>query len=262
MPAIIPPTLTQAGTRTQGRDRGRRLLAASSFRPGELIATFDDPLVAIPDSAHLGTTTCSYCLSRPGGGAGEGEAQEPAQKRVVVRACTACRTAAYCSTRCQRADWNRAHKRGECGAFQRARARAASGPGASSGGGASLLPTPVRALIRLLVLLPAATGAAENDESVAVAVQGLESHAAEIRGREGRSGAGTPYRDLELQARAALHYLGREPGVDEVQGAIDLLCKVSEWTALLGACGGGGAARANCDGHTAASCPVEIGAMC
>ena len=221
--SAIPATLTQAGSPTRGR--GRRLLAASTFKPGDLIATFDDPLVAIPGSAHLGTTTCSYCLSSQ---PGEAREEEPAQKSV--RACTACRTAAYCSTRCQRADWNRAHKRGECKAFQRARARGSDGGG---GGGASrLLPTPVRALVRLLVLLPVA-GAAENEE--ARAVQGLESHAVEIRGSEGSgggssrssNGAQMPYRDLELQARAALHYLGREPGVEEVQGAIDLLCKVS-----------------------------------
>ena len=222
--SAIPATLTQAGSPTRGR--GRRLLAASTFKPGELIATFDDPLVAIPGSAHLGTTTCSYCLSSQPG-ASEAQEEEPAQKSV--RACTACRTAAYCSTRCQRADWNRAHKRGECKAFQRARARARGSDGGDGGGGGGasrLLPTPVRALIRLLVLLPVA-GAAENEE--ARAVQGLESHAVEIRGSEGSSGGGsqTSYRDLELQARAALHYLGREPGVEEVQGAIDLLCKVS-----------------------------------
>ena len=69
---LIPSSLTVA----ESPDRGRRLLAAAPLKPGELIATFENPLVAIPGSADLGTTMCSYCLSRPLPAGPEQEADE------------------------------------------------------------------------------------------------------------------------------------------------------------------------------------------
>ncbi|RYP81968.1 hypothetical protein DL770_005729 [Monosporascus sp. CRB-9-2] len=193
MPSV-PATLTLAGTTPSAPSRGRRLAAARAFAPGALVATFgDDPLVAMPDSAHL-STTCSHCLMSPSGAA--------------VRACTGCRTVHYCSAACQRADWSRAHKE-ECRAFGRVRAE---------GHDAAALPTPVRALMRLLLLLAAAD---KKTGGAAVMVGELEGHVGEFR----RAG-GKRWRDMELQALAALHYLGREAIPESVTGAVEILCKL------------------------------------
>ncbi|RYP24768.1 hypothetical protein DL765_000314 [Monosporascus sp. GIB2] len=193
MPSV-PTTLTVAGTTPSAPLRGRRLAAARGFAPGELVAMFDDdPLVATPDSAHL-STTCSHCLMSPPGAA--------------VRACTGCRTAHYCSAACQRADWSRAHK-GECRAFGRVRAE---------GRDPAALPTPVRALMRLLLLLAAADN---KTGGAAAAVGELEGHVGEFR----HAGGGR-WRDMELQALAALHYLGREASPESVAGALEILCRL------------------------------------
>ena len=212
---LIPSTLTL----TEDLEKGRRLLAAASFKPGELIATFEDPLVAIPSSADLGVTTCSYCLSRPA--PGWEEAKDVGDKKKV-RACTACQTAAYCSKRCQRADWNRTHKKGECKAYQRARARSTASR--DGGGEPSRLPTPVRALIQLLLLTE---GEGEANETEREGARELQSHVMSFRGSGSPGSPRESWHDMSLQALAALHYLGREADSDTVADAVELLCKVS-----------------------------------
>lgn len=116
----VPNGLELSGTPTS--PRGRSLKATRSFAPGELVARFEDPSIAIPDSPSL-PATCSYCLDTD----------------CTVRACTGCRGTFYCSTPCQKADWSLVHKR-ECKIFQSVRAQ-----------GHPVLPTPVRALVHMML---------------------------------------------------------------------------------------------------------------
>ncbi|ETS87963.1 hypothetical protein PFICI_01791 [Pestalotiopsis fici W106-1] len=162
----IPRGLNLTGSVTS--PRGRDLVATQSFGPGDLIARFDGPSIALPDTPTL-HLTCSYCL----------------RIDVDVKACTGCQGAYYCSKPCQRADWALAHKR-ECKAFKKVRAE---------GGHGRLLPTPVRALMQMLVRPDLATARTELGKLV----EGWD-----------RNDAPEDYDDMKLQAMAALKYLELE----------------------------------------------------
>lgn len=205
MPAGIPPTLTlhppqgSSSSSPASSHGGRGLRAARRFGPGDAVALFGgnngDDVVAIPDAPHQ-DVVCNGCLVSPGlglGATGQGE-----NNSGGVRACTGCRSVAYCSPACQRADWARVHK-GECKVFRRVRAE-----------GRNVLPTPVRALVQVL-LRP----------RLLAAVAELEGHMDAVR-----TARPSMWRDMELQALASLHYLGREANPASVKEALGVLCKV------------------------------------
>lgn len=102
---------------------GRSLHAARYLAPGELIATFTSPVLALPDGPSS-RTVCNHCLSHD----------------TKARACTGCRAIVYCSAECQQANWSLVHKL-ECKAFRRVRASVNK----------DWLPTPVRALVQILL---------------------------------------------------------------------------------------------------------------
>ncbi|KAI1376342.1 hypothetical protein F4677DRAFT_89043 [Hypoxylon crocopeplum] len=198
MTVTLPPGLTFGPSSTT---RGRSVVATRAFGPGDTISIFADrkASVAVPDVPHL-AQTCSYCLA-----VADVDSDAPATQQVSVRACTACRTAHYCSTACQKADWGLAHGKGECKAFKRVRA-----PETGSGTATRTLPTPTRALIQVLL---------RPDMQAAIAE--LEGHVESFRNADPQAWA-----DIELQARAALHYLGRETGPAEVKEAVEVSCKL------------------------------------
>ncbi|GAW19973.1 hypothetical protein ANO14919_094660 [Xylariales sp. No.14919] len=187
---ILPEGLTLQGT--SAAPRGRGIVATRVFQPGEVIATFSSPCIAIPDSPHL-STTCSGCLlpSAPGS-----DPPSPSQPARVVRACTGCRTVAYCSPACQKLDWTVGGHKAECKVFKRVRAE-----------GHDFLPTPVRALVQGLL----------RPEMMA-----------EVQGHVGgfRRASGKLWADTELQAMAALHYLGRQTNARSLAEAIEVSCKL------------------------------------
>lgn len=76
--------------------------------------------------------------------------------------------------------------------------------------GHDYLPTPVRALVQ--VLLRPEMGAAMVE---------MQGHVDKFRRESGKLWA-----DMELQAMAALHYLGRETSTKSLAEAIEILCKV------------------------------------
>ncbi|KAI0466459.1 SET domain-containing protein [Xylaria cf. heliscus] len=176
------------------KPRGRSIAAGRIFQPGEVIATFGSPSIAIPDSPHL-STTCSGCLLPATSGS---DPTSTSQSTRVVRACTGCRTVAYCSPTCQRLDWTAGGHKAECKVFKRVRAE-----------GHDFLPTPVRALVQVL-LRP----------EMSAAIGELEGHVDRFRRDSGKLWA-----DMELQAMAALHYLGRETNARSLAEAIEILCK-------------------------------------
>ena len=172
--------------------RGRGIATSRSFQPGEIIATFGSPSIAIPDSPHL-STTCSGCLLPASPGT---SASQPAR---TVKACTGCRTVAYCSPACQKLDWTTGGHKAECKVFKRVRAE-----------GHDFLPTPVRPLVQAL-LRP----------EISTAMEEMEGHVDKFRHESGKL-----WSDMELQAMAALHYLGRETNAKNLAEAIEILCKV------------------------------------
>ncbi|KAI0136657.1 hypothetical protein BJ170DRAFT_24106 [Xylariales sp. AK1849] len=174
----FPPGLKLTGTPSSPRGRG--LKAARPFAPGEAVAVFTTPSIAIPDSPSL-YQVCNYCLSPD----------------VPVRACTGCRTVMYCSAPCQKADWSLVHKQ-ECKVCKRVRAE-----------GHDFLPTPVRALVHWLL----------REDMIAAAAE-MEGHIEEFRGQT------KEWADMELQAMAALHYLGREANPRSVGIAMEMLCRL------------------------------------
>ncbi|KAK6062671.1 SET and MYND protein [Seiridium cupressi] len=174
----MPPELKLVGTPSS--PRGRSLTASRSFEPGELIAQFATPCIVLPDSPSL-QVTCSHCL----------------RTDTAVRACTGCRSTYYCSTPCQKSDWSEAHK-AECKVFKKVKAE-----------GHDVLPTPVRALVQMLLRPDMKAAAAE-----------MEGHVEAFKRNE------PEWRDMQLQAMASLHYLGREAAQKRVREAIELLCKL------------------------------------
>ncbi|KAI1307821.1 SET domain-containing protein [Xylaria venustula] len=188
MPTLPDGLILKGAT---GAPRGRGIAASRTFQPGEVIARFTSPRIAIPDSPHL-STTCSGCLLPSTSGA-----ESPSTSRAV-KACTGCRAVAYCSPACQKLDWTAGGHKGECKVFRRVRAE-----------GHDSLPTPVRALVQVL-LRP----------EMSAAVAEMEGHVNRFRRESGKLWA-----DMELQAMAALHYLGRETNAKSLAEAIEILCK-------------------------------------
>ncbi|KAI1412606.1 SET domain-containing protein [Hypoxylon sp. FL1857] len=204
----FPPGLTP-GTATPRR--GRSVVATQSFAPGAAIAVVtgtdrSNPSVALPDSPHL-ADTCHYCLSVANAGTTTAATTAPT---VRVRACTGCRTAHYCSTACQKADWSLVHGKGECKTFKRVRSIIESEPLVNTGTPDSL-PTPIRALIQVLLRPEMREAAAE-----------MEGHLEMTRTRA----SGGTEQDMVFQARGALHYMGREECQDSIMEVIEILCQI------------------------------------
>lgn len=163
--------------------RGRALYATSPHAPAARLATYSSPLLAIP-TASARHTTCASCLrnDRP------------------VTACTGCRDASYCSKQCQRVAWKESHKL-EC-------------PALGSVPAGRDLPTPVRALLRVVV----------RGDAWGV-VLGLVGNEDAFRREKGR------WEDLRLQGGMVRRLLGKDPawvgGGDVVEKYAVVMCKVS-----------------------------------
>ncbi|KAI0175587.1 hypothetical protein GGR52DRAFT_319014 [Hypoxylon sp. FL1284] len=189
--------------------RGRSMVATRAFGPGDTIATFAEPCISIPDSTHL-ENTCTYCFAfKPRSHSELDEASEGPPSRMS--ACARCRTAHYCSTTCQRADWEMGHRR-ECKALLRARqasmARAAEGGGGENG--PTELPTLTRALIQIL-----------SRPDIKASVADLEGHFDSLHSRDPEARA-----DIELEALAALHYLKLDAGPADLSETASIICKL------------------------------------
>ncbi|KAI1468651.1 uncharacterized protein F4812DRAFT_458178 [Daldinia caldariorum] len=190
--------------------RGRSVLASKVFSPGSVVAVFAHgegaPSIAIPDNLQL-SRTCHYCLAIAS------DEDPAATSPVRVRACTGCRTVYYCSPKCQKADWALAHGRGECKAFRRVRAPdpASSSSGKGEDTSHLVLPTPVRTLVQVLVR-----------PEIQAAMAEVEGHVETVRATD----PDVTWAGMELQARAALHYLNRETSQSNLAEAMEILCKL------------------------------------
>ena len=199
------------GTRITGRagvSRGRSLVATRTFQPGELIAAFDAPILALPDGERM-RLMCNYCLRRPRialsslADLGTAPSQLGASS-TGLRACTGCRAAVYCDAECQRLHWREVHKH-ECKVFKRVRERA----------GKDWLPTPVRAVLQVVAKM-------QSDSRVAEAFRPggwLEGNV------EGFKSDKAVWEDIELQTMAAAVY--GDLRMDTIEVVKEIFCKVS-----------------------------------
>lgn len=172
---------------TKGTGRGRSLTSQQAHAPGALIATFTDPLLVLPNGPSA-KAVCNHCLAH----------------HVPVKACTGCKAVVYCGGACQKANWGLVHRL-ECRVFKRVR----------SSVDRDWLPTPVRALVQVLLRWDA-------DAGLRAAVGRLEGNVEGFRKRE------EVWKDIGLQAYGGMAYAGRKENDDELHMARDILCKVRD----------------------------------
>ncbi|KAJ0165928.1 N-lysine methyltransferase SMYD2-B [Colletotrichum tanaceti] len=174
-----------------GAKGGRSIHAARRFKPGDVIARFDDPAVVLPPG-HRALEYCNHCLNK----------QRPAVVRL--RACTGCKTVAYCGPACQRANWSLVHKL-ECKAIQRLHeAKPAHQP--------DWVPTPIRAAAQVM-LRP----------QVLARFKELEGHVEQWRKKDGT--------DLQLQSHGVVKCLGVDTVTFErLETAFQVLCKTNAFS--------------------------------
>ncbi|KAI5820923.1 hypothetical protein BZA77DRAFT_300333 [Pyronema omphalodes] len=168
---------------------GTGLFTSITHEAGVSILTIPQPLITIPDDAHL-SETCSGCLAwKP--------ASDKSSKNGVnsyyssgkeLLNCTGCRTVKYCDQACQRMDWKLVHKK-ECGIFSKLAPR--------------VLPASVRALVRLLLLQPT------MDKETWRKVQERESHFLEFSNTR-------KWGEICLMAKGAKMYSGTQLAEAEV----------------------------------------------
>ncbi|KAK1710221.1 MYND finger [Colletotrichum lupini] len=174
----------------RGGAKGRSVHAARRFEPGDIMARFNNPAVVLPPGPRA-LEFCSHCLKQQ---------QEDTPVTEKLRACTGCKTVAYCGPACQRANWSVVHKF-ECKAIQRLhKTKPADQP--------NWVPTPVRSAAQVM-LRP----------KVMEKFEELEGNVESWQGRE--------MVKLQLQARGVVMCLGGdEASVDLLESAFQVLCKI------------------------------------
>ncbi|KAK1757723.1 hypothetical protein QBC47DRAFT_376838 [Echria macrotheca] len=183
------------GTRLANTPKGRALIATRNFAAGEPIATFDKPLLALPDSNSM-RTTCNYCL----------RTDQSNANAQPLRACSRCKAAVYCDEACQRAHWKAAHKV-ECSVFVRVRDRA----------GKDWLPTSTRAVAQVLLLMRAGNPA----------ISAAFGHGGSLRGNvEAYKRDADLWEGFKLQSMAAIVYSGLPETEEQLATAAEVLCKI------------------------------------
>lgn len=198
--AALPPGIEIRGDRsppgvTPAR-RGRGLFATRSYEAGDEIALFADPLIVLPAGPDA-TKICNNCLD--------------ARRSHLIKKCQGCLAVAYCGTQCQRAHWRRFHKF-ECKPLKNAFESAARTAAETPGGYVRPLPTPVRALMLLILQWV-------NSPQLRATVESLEGNApAFINNRE-------LWNDFKLQAAAACQFTGWL-GEDQIRTAVEVMCRI------------------------------------
>jgi hypothetical protein len=164
-------------------DVGIGLFAAADFEPGDVILRIRSPYILVLDNNTI-ETLCYHCLSRV----------------ESLPHCARCKSVRYCSKDCQLVSWEEIHKY-ECKIFRKVKNQ-----------GRPLLPTPVRALLQVLLRY-------SNGTDPDPGWNRLMTH------RESFAQRSSIWADVLLQARGAVEYGGFPAGMIEV--AISALCCVS-----------------------------------
>ncbi|KAI9831374.1 MAG: hypothetical protein M1826_003547 [Phylliscum demangeonii] len=170
----------------------RGLFAAVAIPPGSEILSIACPMLQVVDSAHL-VNTCDRCFVE------EIATLGPNTEVIRLKTCQGCRVVRYCGKTCQEQAW-KAHHKHECRIFARLQPR--------------ILPTPARALVRLLKLHQKG----QITEADWAAVLQSQSHREDFKAMDP-----VRWQDMCLMSQGAAAYSGTRLSVDEV---IDLCCKI------------------------------------
>jgi hypothetical protein len=163
----------------QNSDIGNGLAAIQDIPAGSLILQIHSPFILVLETPKI-DRFCSHCFL---------PLQDGTRKR-----CTACKVVRYCSTECQRADWKLIHQK-ECPVLKEV-----------------LPPTPVRALIQVLLLYM--SGSAQDKNRGQTLQAHTEDFSADKQGWE----------DIRLQAMFAVKYSKTPPAQYDL--ALQILCRV------------------------------------
>lgn len=161
---------------------GNGLAASSDIIAGSLIFKTSNPYLILLEKAHL-ESTCSWCFIKP-------------EVSKNLKACGGCKIVRYCSTVCQKNDWQAIHKK-ECKVLKVL---------------PDIPPTPTRGLMQLSLRH-------EYGKNPDPALAGLVTNEPHLA-REQRE----RYAGIQLQALAAAKYTGRKE--DWVQMLTRVLCQV------------------------------------
>ncbi|KUJ11294.1 SET domain-containing protein [Mollisia scopiformis] len=105
-------------TRILTANAGNGLAASQNIPEGSLIIKISNPYLTLLEKAHL-DSTCSWCFTKP--------------ENSTLKNCGGCKVVRYCSSDCQKKDWQAIHKK-ECKILK-------TSP--------DVLPTPTRGLLQL-----------------------------------------------------------------------------------------------------------------
>ncbi|KAI0997663.1 hypothetical protein K3495_g10523 [Podosphaera aphanis] len=173
---------------------GKGLAAADDILAESLLLRIPNPYILLPDKASL-SKICSWCFDDgipfPKIGPSTSAPKSYPATRPLKK-CSGCQVTRYCSTSCQRAHWRSVHRK-EC-------VRLALLP--------DVPPTPVRALMQILLTHPFGTTWDPRWAS-------LQGHIDEMRQTMGER-----WDNIQLQAKAAIKFSGREDARFEVALAI------------------------------------------
>ncbi|KAK6338245.1 hypothetical protein TWF730_002317 [Orbilia blumenaviensis] len=90
---------------------GRGVFASDTIPAGSEILSVTDPLICIPDEAHL-DTCCHYCMAEATDEASS--VNQAFRPPVKLSYCLGCRVVKYCSKACQTTDWKQKAHKYEC----------------------------------------------------------------------------------------------------------------------------------------------------
>ncbi|KAF3919492.1 hypothetical protein ABW20_dc0100562 [Dactylellina cionopaga] len=180
---------------------GRGAFISTLIPIGTEILSIPDPLVCIPDDAHL-DSCCHYCMAEA---TNESSSVNEAYKLPVkLSYCLGCRVVKYCGKACQTSDWKRKNHKYECDIYKRQHPR--------------VLPTPARAMLRMAKhFLTETPGSA-----VTGGVGGLKAHAQEFS-----KAGGERWEMGNLTAKATAEFSKSSKQVSfEPEFMRDLYCKL------------------------------------
>jgi hypothetical protein len=172
---------------------GNGLFSQRPIQGGDVILRVDQPYVLIPTSEHI-HRVCYHCFS----------IARMEQDVSSLKTCRGCGVVKYCNKECQVASWKRIHSK-ECALFRGIKCRAPKGSSPT-------LPTPVRALVQLLLRFQMEAGANKINWSRCC------SHRENFQLRK------AIWADIELQAMVAIKYCDFLPEFTDL--AITMMCAV------------------------------------
>ncbi|KAF3909123.1 hypothetical protein ABW21_db0206416 [Orbilia brochopaga] len=197
-----PIPLTESVYVKEHKTAGRGAFSAALVPPGVEILNIPDPLICIPDNAHL-DVCCHYCMTGTTDETSVSVAQAYGPP-VKLSYCLGCNVAKYCSKACQTTDWKRKGHSYECALYKTLAPR--------------VLPTVARAILRMAKLFLSETIPANTIGGIGA----LKSHVVEFE-----KAGGETWENANLTAKATAEFSKASKKANfEAEFMRDLYCKL------------------------------------